>query len=171
VTYKSMEAVKKASFIIKFCGNDSYGVRDVSMTAAGFTCRGAALLPAQATLDYILVTRPPALQLYASASFRPLTSKWSKSKNLSASRRIQKNQYRLSCKSPTSGKKTCDCVYRPAGKKLKSRISRHVIWYLHVSTCAWFSFSSPVLIPSPMILREQLEEKMSSTQIMSHPPS
>ena len=39
-------------------------VRDISMTAAGSTCRGAALLRAQATLDYILVTSPPALQLY-----------------------------------------------------------------------------------------------------------
>ena len=36
---------------------------DISMTAAGSTCRGAALLRAQVTLDYILVTRPPALQL------------------------------------------------------------------------------------------------------------
>ena len=36
---------------------------DISMTAAGSIFRGAALLHAQATLDYILVTRPPALQL------------------------------------------------------------------------------------------------------------
>ena len=51
------------------CGNDSCGVCDISVTAAGLAFRGAALFRIQATLYYFLVKRPPTAQYHRQVQF------------------------------------------------------------------------------------------------------